>query len=58
MLKLIEAAPVLTIVVAAVSMLFRLIALKMVLKGARPADRPEIIRALAEFFRLLPRRRK
>ena len=36
----------------------RLVALTIALRGASPGERPAIIRALAEFFHVLPRRRR
>jgi hypothetical protein len=36
----------------------RLVALIIALRGAAPGERPAIIRALAEFFHVLPRRRR
>ncbi|MGW0520635.1 hypothetical protein [Crossiella sp. NPDC003009] len=58
MLSSLEVVPVLVIVTAVVTGVCRLIALGIALRGADPADRPAIIRALAEFFRALPRRRR
>ncbi|GAA2797629.1 hypothetical protein [Crossiella cryophila] len=57
MLVIAEVVPAL-LAVAAVTGVCRLLALGIALKGAAPADRPAIIRALAEFFRTLPRRRR
>ncbi|MFI5606091.1 hypothetical protein [Amycolatopsis sp. NPDC051903] len=43
--------------VIAASLLIRLLALVVALRGTKPQERPAIIRALGELFRLTPRRR-
>lgn len=44
--------------VAATAAAIRVVALVVALRGTAPSDRPAIIRALAELFRVLPRRRR
>jgi hypothetical protein len=50
--------PVTLIVAMAVVPLSRLIGLVIALRGAEPSQRPAIIRALAELFRVIPPRRR
>jgi hypothetical protein len=50
--------PVTLIVAMAVAPLSRLIGLVIALRGAEPYQRPAIIRALAELFRVMPPRRR
>ncbi len=38
-------------------LLTRLLALLIALRGSSPSERPAIIRALGDFFRIVPRRR-
>jgi hypothetical protein len=40
------------------STVVRLMSLVIALRGTAPRERPAIIRALAEFFRVLPRRHR
>ncbi|MBE1502291.1 hypothetical protein H4696_009391 [Amycolatopsis lexingtonensis] len=50
--------PVLVVGLALLAPAVRVIALVVALRGTDPRDRPAIIRALAELFRLLPRKRR
>jgi hypothetical protein len=50
--------PVTLIIAIAIVPLSRLIGLVIALRGAKPCQRPAIIRALAELFRVMPPRRR
>ncbi|MFE9613539.1 hypothetical protein ACQ4WX_46135 [Streptomyces lasalocidi] len=50
--------PLVFIVVVAIAPVIRLISLVVTLRGTTPSERPAIIRALADFFRVLPTRRR
>jgi hypothetical protein len=56
--SLVRLDPVTLIVAMAVVSLSRLIGLVIALRGAAPCQRPAIIRALAELFRVMPPRRR
>ncbi|MET8012872.1 hypothetical protein ABZU86_13500 [Streptomyces sp. NPDC005271] len=50
--------PLVFLVAVAIAPVSRLISLVITLRGAAPGERPAIIRALADFFRVLPTRRR